>query len=127
MKIVDLLKMHDVFRACGVGMDKLEEVIEREIDIMKSLSHPCVIGFDDNFRINNTIFMVMEMVTGRDLLSALPSTGFSEDLAKQLYFQICCAVAYCHTQNVFFVFLFAFHLSLFQFPFSSFPNNSSFR
>eukprot|EP00009_Paramoeba_aestuarina_P008357 CAMPEP_0201508496 /NCGR_PEP_ID=MMETSP0161_2-20130828/1846_1 /ASSEMBLY_ACC=CAM_ASM_000251 /TAXON_ID=180227 /ORGANISM="Neoparamoeba aestuarina, Strain SoJaBio B1-5/56/2" /LENGTH=682 /DNA_ID=CAMNT_0047903187 /DNA_START=550 /DNA_END=2595 /DNA_ORIENTATION=+ len=100
VKAVDLVKMHEIFKSCGVGMEKLEEATEREIDIMKSLKHPYVIGFEDNFRIGDTIFMVMELVSGQDLLSALPPEGFREEVGKQLYFQICCALAYCHSQNV---------------------------
>ena len=134
VKMVNLVKMYDVFRSCGVGMEKLEEVIEREISIMKSLSHPYVIGFDDNFRLGDNIFMVMEMIQGQDLLSALPSDGFAEEEAKLLYFQICCALAYCHSQDVSFSFLFLsffflfLSFSFFFLPFflSFFPPFSSF-
>jgi serine/threonine protein kinase len=59
-------------------------VLEREILIMKNLSHRCLTGLIDVFQSEDEIFMVIEYVRGGDIYARLMNAeAFSEKVRRR--------------------------------------------
>ena len=71
----------------------------------------------DAFQIDNRVYLCMQMVEGSDLLSYIPDKGLPDDVAKDIFYQICLAITYCHSSNVCFFFFFFLSFFSFSFPF----------
>lgn len=71
--------------------------IEREIIIMKLISHPNIMGLYDVWENKSELYLVLEYVEGGELFDYLISHGrLSEAEAARYFGQIIDAVAYCH-------------------------------
>jgi len=73
----------------------------REIRILKMLRHPNVIQLHAVIESDADIFLVMEHVSGGDLLDFINSRGaMPEAQARDLVGQITCGLQYCHSLGV---------------------------
>ncbi|VEU20923.1 DEKNAAC101853 [Brettanomyces naardenensis] len=71
--------------------------IEREIIIMKLISHPNIMGLYDVWENQNELYLVLEYVEGGELFDYLINHGrLTEPEAARYFRQIIDAVAYCH-------------------------------
>ncbi|QPG73317.1 hypothetical protein FOA43_000627 [Brettanomyces nanus] len=71
--------------------------IEREIIIMKLISHPNIMGLYDVWENQNELYLVLEYVEGGELFDYLINHGrLTEREAAHYFRQIIDAVAYCH-------------------------------
>ena len=46
------------------------------------------------------MYICMDLIEGKSLLSKVPPGGMSEAEAKGYFYQICLGVTYCHSKNV---------------------------
>ena len=69
-----------------------------EIDMMKRLRHPNVVGIKGSIRTGNTLNIVMELVAGRSIADLLVALGqpFCEPVIIKLTRQLLLALQYCH-------------------------------
>ncbi len=72
----------------------------REVEIIRSLSHPGVIRIYDNGSLDECYFYSMEYMAGGNLTRLLQKGKISNDLAIQLFWGICDAMAYAHEQGI---------------------------
>ena len=75
--------------------------IEREIVIMKLISHPNVMGLYEVWENKSELFLVLEYVDGGELFDYLVSKGkLTEREAVHYFKQIIEGVSYCHSFNI---------------------------
>jgi serine/threonine protein kinase len=109
VKVVDLPLLLKSLSDFEVTAESLRESMMREIEVMARLRHRNIVQLENYFWGDQKLYICMEYVEGNDLLQCIPDGGMSEDVAKNIFFQLCAAVAFCHSQNVF----------LFHFPLRS--------
>jgi len=81
--------------------DEELQLLQREIDILKKLTHPNIISLKDVFDEKETIYLVMELVQGGELFDQIVSRGtYSEADAANIVRQILDAVAYMHDNGI---------------------------
>ncbi|XP_017026305.1 ovarian-specific serine/threonine-protein kinase Lok-like [Drosophila kikkawai] len=69
----------------------------KEVEIMRILSHPCVVRLHDVHDRPEAIYMLLEVVAGGDLCKRIQIKDYlSEEIAKLYFYQICHAVKYIH-------------------------------
>jgi len=100
VKIVDKDNLVSAFRGFEVTREDLLRNLEKEIKIMGSLHHRNIVHLVDTFQIDDKYYICMELVEGKDLLSLVPQGGLKEQVAKDYFFQLCSAIAYCHSNNI---------------------------
>jgi len=77
--------------------------LQDEVKILQRLAHRNVIKIFDVFETEDTLYLVLELVTGGDLFDAivaLKGKGYPEDKARNLFSQMLQAIAYLHRHNV---------------------------
>lgn len=75
--------------------------IMNEVLIMKSVYHPCVIKMHDIIENPDSIFIILELMRGGDLLSRIiDKKKLSEPISKLYFIQMCHAVKYLHDKNI---------------------------
>ena len=77
------------------------EAFEREVNIMRELSHPHICKLYETFTDTYTVYLVLEYCEGGDLLDYIVSReGISEEEAKYFTYQLCEALAYVHSKSI---------------------------
>ena len=77
------------------------KILQREIDIMRRLKHPNIVGLYDVFETKSTISLVMEFVAGGELYEQIVEKGsFTEDDASAVLYQVLSATAYLHENGI---------------------------
>ncbi|KAM7267730.1 hypothetical protein ACFE04_009896 [Oxalis oulophora] len=79
------------------------EDVRREVKMLKALSgHKHTIKFLDSFEDANSVYIVMELCEGGELLDRILSRGgrYPEDEAKTIIVQILSVISFCHLQGV---------------------------
>mmetsp|Transcript_14549 Transcript_14549/g.46250 ORF Transcript_14549/g.46250 Transcript_14549/m.46250 type:complete len:410 (-) Transcript_14549:256-1485(-) len=75
--------------------------IMREIDIIKSISHPSIVHFEEYFHHDNKIYLITELLTGGEMLDALLELGvYSEGDARKCFIQLIQGLKYLHKNQV---------------------------
>ncbi len=75
--------------------------ISREIDIMRKLSHRCVIQLYQVMESDSMIYIVTEYAANGEIFDHLVQNGrMSEEEACRVFAQILSAIKYCHTHGV---------------------------
>lgn len=98
---------HEGRRVAIKVIDKLKQseeqlkILQREIDIMRRLKHPNIVGLYDVFETKSTISLVMELVAGGELYEQIVEKGsFTEDDAAAVLYQVLSATAYLHENGI---------------------------
>lgn len=74
---------------------------EREIQILRKLSHPCIIRLHDLSTYTTSLAIVLDFMAGGDLLERIQKSLYlNESISKCLFYQICRGVEYLHEQQV---------------------------
>uniref|UniRef100_A0A6J0UEI2 non-specific serine/threonine protein kinase n=1 Tax=Pogona vitticeps TaxID=103695 RepID=A0A6J0UEI2_9SAUR len=90
MKIVDKSKLKGK-----------EDMLENEILIIKSLSHPNIVSLIEVFETDAEIYLILEYVPGGDLFDAIiESVKFTEHDAAHMITDLCKALVYIHSKNI---------------------------
>jgi len=77
------------------------ELVKREMSIMKSVSHPCIVSTYDIFDTNTSIHIVLEYMEGGELFDVIANAGtFSEKKAQLVMRDILRGVAYLHMHSI---------------------------
>jgi len=77
------------------------KLLRREVQIMKKVNHPNVLKLFEVFEDEEEFFLVMELVTGKELFDKIVERGqYSEADASHIVRQIVSAVDYLHGQGI---------------------------
>lgn len=77
------------------------KLLRREVQIMKKVNHPNVLKLYEVFEDDEEFFLVMELVTGKELFDKIVERGqYSEADASHIVRQIVSAVDYLHSQGI---------------------------
>nr|POE89365.1 isoform 2 of snf1-related protein kinase catalytic subunit alpha kin10 [Quercus suber] len=80
---------------------KMEEIVYREIEILRSLRHPHIIRLYEVIDTPKEIYFVMEYAKKGDLLEYILDMGkLQEEEARKIFQQIISGVEYCHENYV---------------------------
>ena len=72
-----------------------------EVEIMKLLSHPNIVSLVQVIEAEHTIYLVMEVARGEELLKRVRDAGcLKEGEARNIFVQLLSAIGYCHAQGV---------------------------
>ncbi|XP_030121073.2 serine/threonine-protein kinase DCLK3 [Taeniopygia guttata] len=90
MKIVDKSKLKEK-----------EDMMESEILIIRSLSHPNIVSLIEVYETEAEIYLILEYVPGGDLFDAIiESVKFTEHDAAVMITDLCEALVYIHSKNI---------------------------
>ena len=79
----------------------LSILIEREVNILSSLDHPSIVRFYDLIEDSLNYYLVTEFCEGETLFHFIGNRGkLEEDMARDIFRQICEAVRYIHSMNI---------------------------
>lgn len=78
------------------------DMVFREVENLKTLSHPNIVRILNCYTLSNMqLVVVMEYLSGGELLSLLRAKNkFTEPEARRVFQQILAAVTYCHRENI---------------------------
>jgi calcium-dependent protein kinase len=81
---------------------KDQELLKREIEVLKICQHPNIIKLDDVFENQDYLYIVMEYLSGGDFFSFLEKRKFrlSEDNARRISHQLATALYYLHSFGI---------------------------
>lgn len=81
---------------------KDQELLKREIEVLKICQHPSIIRLDDIFENQDYLYIVMEYLNGGDFFSFLEKRKFriSEDNARRIVHQIATSLYYLHSFGI---------------------------
>lgn len=80
---------------------KNKEKIIKEAQILSEIHHPNVVNVLEVFKQNNTVYIVMEFISGLSLKQLVEQKGvFSEDKLKKIVYKIGQALDYIHGKNI---------------------------
>eukprot|EP00756_Hemistasia_phaeocysticola_P023438 Hpha_TRINITY_DN15892_c0_g5::TRINITY_DN15892_c0_g5_i1::g.187286::m.187286 len=79
----------------------VEQQLKREIAIMKLLNHPHVLSMVDVLQTGSNIYLVLELLTGGDLLDKLEQVKrFEEPQARTYFQQLVYGLQYLHANDI---------------------------
>ena len=81
--------------------EKNKEKIIKEARILSEVQHPNVVNVLEVFKQNNTVYIVMEFISGHSLKQEVEQKGvFQEDKLKKIIYKIGQALDYVHSKNI---------------------------
>ncbi|KAL3871723.1 hypothetical protein ACJMK2_039706 [Sinanodonta woodiana] len=85
----------------GKSNEYLEKFLPRELEAASKLKHENIINVFDVMESKNSVYIVMELAQGGDLLDKITEEGpLSKEEAQKIFKQIVEAVEYMHRQNM---------------------------
>lgn len=96
---IKVINLKDISLKEGICYKRIKKRVNREICILRSIRHPYIISIIDHFFENNRFFIVMEYVTGTELLNKIGDNGMKEKYIKKYFKQLCIAMYYCHNHD----------------------------
>lgn len=101
VKVVSKSELHDDDHKKSTDEAGLPYGIEREIIIMKLLTHPNVLRLYDVWETSKALYLVLEYVEGGELFDLLVERGPLQEVEAIKYFrQIILGTAYCHALGI---------------------------
>lgn len=101
VKVVSKSELHDDDHKKSTDDAGLPYGIEREIIIMKLLTHPNVLRLYDVWETSKALYLVLEYVEGGELFDLLVERGPLQEIEAIKYFrQIILGTAYCHALGI---------------------------
>ena len=85
-----------------VEKSKLPDVkyFETEIKILSLLDHPNIVRLFEVFEDSKNFYLIMELMTGGNLITRMNNNRYKEKSAAILMEQIVSAIAYCHEKGI---------------------------
>jgi serine/threonine-protein kinase len=81
--------------------NKNKEKIIKEARILAEIHHPNVVNVLEVFKQNNTVYIVMEFISGHSLKQEIEQHGvFTEEKLKKVIFKVGQALDYIHEKNI---------------------------
>jgi 5'-AMP-activated protein kinase catalytic alpha subunit len=107
VRLAEHLGTKELFACKCISREMLDKnetqstLLQREIRIMKSLSHENVVKLFEVLQTPNNIYLIVELVRGGDLRRAMDrGPTFDEDRARTYFQHLICALYYVHNQGV---------------------------
>lgn len=94
------IKVYDKYRLLD---SQRKNSVNREIQILQSLSHPNIVKLYETIDTTKQLYLVFELIKGRSLYSYLKSKNprrLDESEARRIFKQVLAGVRYCHSKNV---------------------------
>ena len=89
------------FNKNNLKNERAKSKIYHEINLMKNLRHSSVVKLLDTFETKNYILIIMENISGGDLLSFVKKrTKLNEKICKFIFKQLLQAIKFIHTKNI---------------------------
>ena len=89
------------FNKKNLKNERAKSKIYHEINLMKNLRHSSIVKLLDTFETKNYILIIMENISGGDLLSFVKKrTKLNEKICKFIFKQLLQAIKYIHTKNI---------------------------
>mmetsp|Transcript_133923 Transcript_133923/g.244273 ORF Transcript_133923/g.244273 Transcript_133923/m.244273 type:complete len:565 (+) Transcript_133923:56-1750(+) len=80
---------------------KAESCVRREIAILRCLDHPCICRLLETFEDHRHIYLVLELIDGRELFDEIVERGsLDENRSALIMQQVLSGLQYCHDKNV---------------------------
>jgi len=80
--------------------EKYKEKIIKEARILAELHHPNVVKVLEVFKQNNTVYTIMEFISGDSLKKELEQSAYKEEIVLQIIYKIGQALQYIHEKNI---------------------------
>jgi len=99
VKVVDT--RHLKFSVCGDS--PFSSPLTREIEILRGLDHLNVVKFYETFEEDDRLFLIMELVPGKELFDTIldqPGGHYNEKSARPIFRQLLKAVAFLHSKDI---------------------------
>ncbi|KAI1316793.1 hypothetical protein EDD11_009459 [Mortierella claussenii] len=78
-----------------------EDMVEKEIGVLKNLSHPNIVNFLDWFESRDKYYLVFDLASGGELFDKICDQGrFTENNAATIMKEVIEAIEYLHSKNV---------------------------
>lgn len=75
--------------------------VMNEVNIMKTLQHPCIIKMHEIINTPDAVYIILEYMKGGDLLTRIMKNKLLPDkIAKIFFLQLCFAVKYLHDRGI---------------------------
>eukprot|EP00768_Dysnectes_brevis_P001086 gnl/Dysnectes_brevis/1259_a1408_1413.p1 GENE.gnl/Dysnectes_brevis/1259_a1408_1413~~gnl/Dysnectes_brevis/1259_a1408_1413.p1 ORF type:complete len:829 (-),score=278.96 gnl/Dysnectes_brevis/1259_a1408_1413:160-2646(-) len=84
----------------GVISKKQLKHIRTEIVVLRMTDHPNIVGLKEVLASKSKIYIVMEYVSGGDILQRIVNKPFSEEEARVIFIQLISALGYCHSLGI---------------------------
>jgi len=97
------VKVVDITRLCRIekmSRTQVRQRIEQQVTIIEELDHPCIVRVKETFWDKAKIFVLMDFVSGGELLNHIDPKGVHEDDVKWVFLQLLYAVQHCHIRGV---------------------------
>jgi len=95
------LKIIDKKKFIMANTKRRPNALMEEVEILRSVSHPNIIGIHDVYETDKTLYLVLELVTGGELFDKILNAGhFKEEQAREFFAQMLDAVKYLHSQGI---------------------------
>lgn len=95
------VKVVDKKRFYMQSNDKSDGAIMAEVDILKSIRHPGVIGIQEVFDTPETLYLVLDLVNGGELFDRIvEKKKFSEEDSRALFGNLVSAIEYLHNMGI---------------------------
>ena len=89
------------FNKNNLKNERAKSKIYHEINLMKNLRHSSIVKLLDTFETKNYILIIMENISGGDLLSFVKKrTKLNEKTCKFIFKQLLQAIKFIHTKNI---------------------------
>lgn len=97
MSVMKTIDLHD----SNITASEREGALT-EVNMLKRLRHPFIVGYRNSFLENKRLYIVMWFCQGGDLSSYIQKakTNFSEEKILSWFVQICLPLKYCHDRYV---------------------------
>ncbi|XP_060521644.1 serine/threonine-protein kinase Chk2-like isoform X2 [Cylas formicarius] len=74
--------------------------IANEINILRQISHPCIVGMQELLETESEVYLVLEYMAGGELTSKIINQNLTEANVKFHFYQMILAVQYLHLKGV---------------------------
>ena len=102
-KLTGQLYCMKIYNDVIIQNPKKKMLIEKEISILKEMSHPNIIKFIEKICSNSKIYLILEYAKGITLKSYMknqPNQKLNELKAKKIFTQLISALSYLHNNNI---------------------------
>ncbi|KEG08981.1 serine/threonine protein kinase [Trypanosoma grayi] len=80
--------------------ENMEEQLQREVEIMRSLKHENIISLHDVLETDEHYYLVLEYVSGGELFQKIVAAKrFDEPTAREHFHQLIAGIHYCHSKG----------------------------